>query len=231
VGSSYVEHGAAGFWAYDAYVLHLMRLLAEEVDRLTAPEPWLLEAREHWQGQLQAGGTGWFSPELNRFATSSERTATLLQFARPIQEGVESGSTSLDPIGPIPKDWFLQVVEAFALLLRGEWPREVVSCSVLPRIPERPVWSDARPELATISRCWARLEDVQVQPRPGESTLNRLLLDPWDSKDAQIQAAWAALTQPVHLSGLETWYRPDRMNPIAMAWTEAALRACRARQG
>lgn len=244
MGSSFVELGSRGFWCNDRHAQLLFHLLADEIDRLDGPEPWLIEARRHWREQCEIDGVGCFSANLDQYAVTSERNAAVLALAERVLEATRQRVTSIAEVkgrtprlglsrsyvGDIPKEWFLQVAEAFLLLLRGELQTTASSGFVLPRIPQYQEFSAMGPEQAMIFQFWVRLEREQFKPEPGESVIDRLSMEPWESQDPRIKAAWEALTHPSHLSALEMWYQPKGMNPTARAYTEAALRDCRARQ-
>lgn len=218
MGSSYVERGPVGFWANDDYLRELMRGMAEGVDVLPDPPPWLREARDEWRRDLAAKRTVGVVLDLDALATSSERVAALEKLAaraRPAEK---------------PESLFAEVVAALRQLLKGEWTMNAATSPVLPRVPKFQEWLHDNPEHQMIFLCWVRLENEQFRNEPGESTADRLCVDAWESKDVRVRAAWEALTRPQHLSALELWYKPAEMNPMARASTEAALRECRARQ-
>ena len=54
MGSSFVEYKGHGFWSYDAYLEHLLALIAETVGASPA-EDWLTHARDHWL-KMSSGG-------------------------------------------------------------------------------------------------------------------------------------------------------------------------------
>lgn len=244
MGSSFVGLGPFGFWCNDGHLQLLMHLLAEEIERSEASEPWLIEARDYWRDQCWLEAVGHFSPDFQRFAATSDQALRLHRIARRVHAGIQDRRTPLSEIlsresrrgrtrtfvGDVPKEWFLQVTEAATRLLDGTLKTTASTSPVFPRLPLYQEWSAVDHDRAMIFQFWVHLEREQFRPEPGESAIDRLLIPPWESKDRRLQAAWELLTRPEHLPALELWYQPDDMNRMAREYTEAALRACRARQ-
>src|SRR5262245_52709595 len=66
MGVSYTEYGSLGFWARDETVELWLFLFVSVVDTLSAPAPWLQEAREDWYAQATAGFRGFVTAGLDR---------------------------------------------------------------------------------------------------------------------------------------------------------------------
>ena len=53
-------------------------------------------------------------------------------------------------------------------------------------------------------------------------------IEPWDSLDSEVQAAWSALINPRNLSALEAWgANPQDMNSEARRVTQKAIELCK----
>jgi hypothetical protein len=77
MGSSFVEYKGRGFWSWDGYLEHLLFLLAEAIGQ-SRDESWLNEARDHWQQQSLGFFGGWIHPQLDDYATNTERRSVIL---------------------------------------------------------------------------------------------------------------------------------------------------------
>ncbi len=77
MGSSFVEYRRRGYWSYDAYLEHLLALLAEAVGASPA-EDWLAHARDHWLKMSSGSFSGWIHPNFDEYLTSDERCQRFL---------------------------------------------------------------------------------------------------------------------------------------------------------
>lgn len=77
MGSSFVKYKGYGFWSYDAYLEHLLTLIAEAVGANPA-EDWLAHACDYWLKMSSGSFSGWIHPNLDEYLTSDERCQTLL---------------------------------------------------------------------------------------------------------------------------------------------------------
>lgn len=84
MGSSFVEYRGHGFWSYDAYLEHLLALLAEAVGTSPA-EDWLAHARDHWLKMSSGIFSGWIHPNLDEYLTSDEHCQIFLKVLGTIQ--------------------------------------------------------------------------------------------------------------------------------------------------
>src|SRR6185436_14061165 len=203
MGSIFVGVGTFGFWCNDGHLELLLHLLSDEIERLEDPEPWLTEARIYWRAQSWMGVMGGFSPDLNRFAGTEERASRLLQLVQRVQEALITRKGPLSDVscekprrgqprayvGDIPTEWFLQVVEAYRNLLKGEMRSTATTSPVLPHLPQYQEWAYVDHDQAMIYQYWVQLEREQYRTEPGESAIDRLLVSAWESKDPRIKAA------------------------------------------
>jgi hypothetical protein len=69
------------------------------------------------------------------------------------------------------------------------------------------------------------------QARWRHEVLDReIQINPWESDDPQMRAAWDALTRSENLADLEEWgIAPDKMNSTARELTAKAIEWCRKR--
>lgn len=225
MSSSFVELRGRGIWVNDVLLREFARGIAEMVDRLPGSEPWMFDARDHWHREAEQV-QGWICLELDRFATTPERSENLARLVNCAMGRLERLVTPPHPLG-----WLEDVYWALLELLSDAKESTARTSPVYPRHPLFQVWPAEDHEQAMIWQYWIYLERERFRLEPGESTIDRLLVPSWESKDPRVMAAWEALTRPSHLAALERWYRPAEMNPEAKAATEAALKECRARAG
>ncbi|MBI4612479.1 MAG: hypothetical protein HY720_02610 [Planctomycetes bacterium] len=85
------------------------------------------------------------------------------------------------------------------------------------------------PEIQRIFGLWSRLDQEIFTPNPGESVLERMATDAWESQDPRIRAAWEELTDPTNLPALTEWAAQSNMHAEARRASDMALRICRER--
>jgi hypothetical protein len=83
--------------------------------------------------------------------------------------------------------------------------------------------------LPRIARLWVDLSVSVNGVPPGQDIFERRATFPWESRDANVMAAWDALTSPENLDDLLEWAGKD-MNARARLFTEKAVEVCRRRR-
>lgn len=79
--------------------------------------------------------------------------------------------------------------------------------------------------MTRIHRLWVDLSVAVNNVLPGQSIAVRRATPPWESNDANVMAAWHALTSPENLDDLLEWGSGD-LNEHARACTEKAIEEC-----
>jgi hypothetical protein len=135
VGSSFTSYRGHGFWSNDATIGLWLKLVAQEVQRLNNPPEWLRVAAEEWDLQATMEITGCVSAQLNKYASTPESAAVVLELSELALAGLRRRTdnlskgwlNSLDLGGPdsmfmedLPVEIFTPIGEAFIRLLRGE---------------------------------------------------------------------------------------------------------------
>lgn len=85
--------------------------------------------------------------------------------------------------------------------------------------------TDDYKQSSKIQKLWYNLSIAMNHVKPGESILQRRRA-PWDSKDDEISAAWAALTAPENLALLKEWNEQQDLNGVAAEATAKAIEHC-----
>ncbi|MFJ7207028.1 hypothetical protein ACIQWR_26285 [Streptomyces sp. NPDC098789] len=138
MGRSYVDYRGSGFWTRDVQAEVYLCLLSAAAGEVAGPPRWLRGAREDWRLQATAGFMGCVSPGLDEHVgVEPERVDLVLE----LSERVRNRLVAWGPA--IPKDLvsalgtgggqdvfdddldtgpFLRFADAFAGLLRGEFP-------------------------------------------------------------------------------------------------------------
>jgi hypothetical protein len=135
MGHSSFDFRGAGFISKDWKVTVWLHLLVREADRMPAPPPWLVEARDHWQEQATLAINGCIDPSLDTFLTSDERVAVvcemtqralsaLVQFGDRVPCDFLNGLCQVPPSRQWPQDveteLFLRPGRALLKLLHGK---------------------------------------------------------------------------------------------------------------
>ena len=107
MSTSFVEYRGRGFWSLDAYLEHVLALLADRIGP-SPGEKWLADLQDHWRAQSSGNFRGWIHPKLDEFLASDERRDTLLKFC--------DGITSQSDLTPEAID----TAKLLSGLLRGE---------------------------------------------------------------------------------------------------------------
>jgi hypothetical protein len=146
MASSFIAYHGAGFWARNYSVEMLLYLLAREARRIDNPPEWLLAAADNWHQQATGNVIGCVSPDLDEYATTSERLTVLMKLVEASlaslnkQGGMLSAGwlNSLGLGGPeicfdrdLPTEVFTRVGETLIRLLRGEITWDVHTSPVL----------------------------------------------------------------------------------------------------
>ena len=146
MGTSWVGVGEHGFWLNDGHCELLLHFLANEVDRHPAPAPWLVKAGKHWRSWSLAKATGCIDFGLDQFMTTPDRAQELLTLVKAIRRSIRKRRTPLSEevgrrpnstlpyqfVGDIPRDWFLQAIDALSDLLTGKLK---TTAATSPRLP------------------------------------------------------------------------------------------------
>jgi hypothetical protein len=77
MSTSFVEYRGRGFWSWDGYLEHLLRLLADLIGS-SGEQGWLADVRDHWRAQSSGAFRGWIHPNLDAFITDDERRDKVL---------------------------------------------------------------------------------------------------------------------------------------------------------
>jgi hypothetical protein len=255
MGTSVVDFGAHGFWLNDGHFELLLHLLANEVDREPHPEEWLLALRDDWRQESTSGAIGCHNAHLDDLESSGDpmivaglaeraysRVAARSQ-SLSAEKGVRTDSgAAVAFVGDIPKEWFLQGLEALIRLLKGELQVTPESFPVLPITPGFHLWKPSDPELLRINNLWIALQEAHFDVSPGQSILDRVLTKIWESPDPRTRTAWDAIVRPENLKALGRWKAespfgfsiPTRKDPMqGLAGRDAceeALRQSKANQ-
>jgi hypothetical protein len=81
MGTSFVEYKGLGFWTRDSFLESWLTTLLDEMQKLSAVEPWQKSLMEHWHTQTTIDG-GVMSVGLDEFVTDSARRDFLLSLAK-----------------------------------------------------------------------------------------------------------------------------------------------------
>jgi hypothetical protein len=256
MGTSVVDFGPYGFWLNDGHFELLLHLLAREVDHVADPAEWLLTKRDQWQQEATSGAIGCHSVHLDDLVSFPGSTLVVAGLGERVHERVEMRTEPLSAeqgvvsttglattfVGDIPKEWFLQGLEAFIRLLKGNLQVTPEIFPVLPVTPMCHMWRPGDPEMARINQLWVNLEQEHFTIHPGESILGRVLTKAWESPSPGTQAAWHVLVHPENLGSLERWklkspfqltvpLRKSPMQGLSLRDAcEEALRQCRSNQ-